>query len=157
MPRGVYDRSKARRRRRTARPRTNSITSELESAVKQLNVALERVRQLEGFRQAIEPFFAGAVAAAPATGRRRGRPPKNATVDGTMPRRRGRPPKNATAMVGATEAPRRRGRPPKNATAMLGMTEAPRRRGRPPKNATASAGETAPRRRGRPPKNPAAV
>lgn len=155
MPRGVYDRSKARRRRRTATPRTNSITAELESAVKQLHVALERVRQLEGFRQAIAPFFAGATAVAPKNGRRRGRPPKNATADGTMPRRRGRPPKNATATLGAAEAPRRRGRPPKNATLTLGA-EAPRRRGRPPKNATAAA-STAPRRRGRPPKNATAA
>src|SRR5581483_4394416 len=111
MPRGVYDRSKARRRRATS----SSISTRLEKLGQELAALTAEVRQAEGLKAAVDQYMrAGATdGAAP---RRRGRPPGSGTG------RRGRPPGSGT---------RRRGRPPKVAAT---ASAAPRRRGRPPKN-----------------------
>lgn len=81
--------------------------------------------------------------AAKATGRRRGRPPKQAseTAATAEPKRRGRPPKAKTAYAPAAYAAeesaapkKRRGRPPKKTAAVTAAhATAPKRRGRPPK------------------------
>ncbi|MCA9270154.1 MAG: hypothetical protein KDA41_16850, partial [Planctomycetales bacterium] len=94
-----------------------------------------------------------------ATPKRRGRPPKAATIENAnaatddLPKRRGRPPKTAdvatTTDVAEVPMPKRRGRPPKVSTVVVaGSTEpnAPKRRGRPPKTAAAG-GDAVPTRR----------
>ncbi|HZP57936.1 MAG TPA: hypothetical protein VFC53_10375 [Dehalococcoidia bacterium] len=122
MPRGVYDRSKARRRRATS----SSISTRLEKLGQELAALTAEVRQAEGLKAAVDQYMrAGATdGAAP---RRRGRPPGSGTG------RRGRPPGSGTARRGRPpgSGTRRRGRPPKVAAT---ASAAPRRRGRPPKN-----------------------
>ncbi len=120
---------------------------------------------------AAEPTLADAapapeVALSP-TGKKRGRPPKNAAVAVAAP-------VATPAAVSAAPAPKKRGRPPKNASAVVAAAPpavaavvpaatGPKKRGRPPKNAAVAvaapvaAGEAAPKKRGRPPKNPAAT
>ena len=120
MPRGVYDRSKARRRvaqngRTTAGA---ALSTRIQQLSKELAALSEEVKRTEGLQAAVAQYMAsaseGTASAAP---RRRGRPPgsKNrpkTAAASTTRRRRGRPRKAASTST----APRRRGRPPKNST-----------------------------------------
>jgi len=120
MPRGIYDRSKARRRAPTNGRTTTSasVSGRIAQLSKELAALSEEVKRSEGLQAAVAQYMAGAsTGAAAAAPRRRGRPPgsKNRSKTGgaaTTTRRRGRPRKTSVA----TAAPRRRGRPPKNAT-----------------------------------------
>lgn len=127
MPRGVYDRSKARRR--TTRASKASLSTRIEQLSKELASLSEEVKRAEGLQNAVNQYMQAAVASVAADGRRGpGRPP------GTTGRRRGRPPgsKNRPKTETATGVRRGPGRPRKNAAAPA----APRRRGRPRKTET---------------------
>ena len=130
MPRGVYDRSRARPR--TAASNTNGRTSagatisqRIAQLSKELAALSEEVKRSEGLQAAVAQYMAGSTTA-------------------TAPRRRGRPPgsKNRPkTAAGATGTRRRRGRPPgsKNRPKVAAAASPPRRRGRPPKNAVPQA------------------
>ena len=116
MPRGVYDRSKARRRVASTNGRTTagaSLSARIAQLSRELAALSEEVKRTEGLQAAVAQYMSGASAMP----RRRGRPPgsrnrpKTAAAAATGVRRRGRPRKNAAA----TATPRRRGRPRKNA------------------------------------------
>ncbi len=123
MPKGIYDRSKARRR--TRRTKDASLSARIERLSKELASLSDEVKHVEGIQSAVSQYIA---AAAPATNGRRGpgRPPG---------RRRGRPPgsKNRpkTEPVAAAAVTRRRPGRPRKDPELLGT--APRRRGRPRK------------------------
>jgi hypothetical protein len=116
MPRGVYDRSKARPRRRRARTGASSLSKRIELMSKQLAALSEEVKRTEAVQAALAPFMQPVTVTV--NGRRRGRPPgsKNRPrTAATAPRRRGRPPGSKNRPKAGNAAPRRRGRPPKSA------------------------------------------
>ncbi|MHB8684918.1 MAG: hypothetical protein ACYC9X_11415, partial [Dehalococcoidia bacterium] len=81
MPRGIYDRSKARRRT-SRRAKNTSLSARIEQLSKELASLSEEVKRVEGLQSAVSQYIE---AGATATNGRRGpgRPPG---------RRRGRPP-----------------------------------------------------------------
>lgn len=126
MPRGQYDRSKARprRKRRTSSAGAASLSKRIEQMSKQLAALSEEVKRTEAVQAALAPFMMPVAGAVTPSGKRRGRPPGS---------------KNKPKAAAAAGAPKRRGRPPgsKNRPKVAAMSVAPRRRGRPRKNPVA--------------------